>query len=124
MKKTETGIVKTGSARFGKALVERAAEVNKECLEKSVIGHVQTILMQLQKQRDYALNVQTNIKLLEAKVKALEAGEFTLSNYGVITFTDSELQNGVIEMAECTNCGYRLKGQTIEQFGAITWKHP
>lgn len=101
-----TGLTTAGGKELGKGLIEAAQKQNREAFQSAVVGHVQTILVQLSKQRDYRASVDANIALLEAKARAIEAGEFTVSTYGAITFNDKALQEGVVSMRECTNCGY------------------
>ena len=107
MKDMITGLTRVGNKELGKALLEKAQTANRESLEKSVVGHVEAILMQIHKQTQYAENAQDNIKLLQAKVDALKRGEFKLSPYGVISFDDEKLEKGVVGMLECVNCGRR-----------------
>lgn len=106
-----TGLMRVPTKEFGSGLLKAAQEENRKVLQGQVIGKVQEILVHLQKQRDYKANVEANIVLLEAKAKAIEEGRFTLSPYGVITFTDDALNRSVVAMKECTNCGYQLRGR-------------
>ena len=104
-KKVETGL-ELRRNQFRKALIHAAAEENREIFKKQLLGHVQEILMQIQKQRDYILNAENNVKILKAKIRAIENNEITVDNYGAITFKDVEVQRGVVFMKECKNCGY------------------
>lgn len=106
MKFNEFGLTGKGNKEIGKALINKAQEENKKTLEGQVVGHVGTIMMQLRKMHEYKENVESNISLLQRKIQAVNDGEFTLSPYGVITFNDKELQEAVIGLIECKNCGY------------------
>lgn len=108
MKDIVTGLTRHGTSKLGEALIEKAQAANRESLEKSVVGHVETLLMQIHKQTQYAENAQDNIKVLRAKVDAIRKGEFTLSPYGVITLTDASLDKAIVGMVECVNCGCNL----------------
>jgi len=108
MKFNEFGLTGKGTKEFGQALIQKAQEENKKTLEGQVVGHVGTIMMQLRKMHEYKENVDNNITLLQRKIQALNDGEFTLSPYGVITFNDKELQEAVIGLIECKNCGYSV----------------
>jgi hypothetical protein len=110
-----TGLVTTGKAfarELGSSLVEAAQAENRKVLQGQVLGKVQELLMQLQKQRRYLDSTQANIALLEQKVKAVEAGEFTVSSYGVIAYTDKALDKAVTSMVECVNCGHSARQRT------------
>lgn len=102
----ETGLQTIGGAAFGKGLIAAAQKQNREALQGAVVGKVQEILVHISKQRDYIAQSHKNVELLESQVRAIEAGEFSVSTYGVISFTDKELQVGEVRMTECPNCGY------------------
>lgn len=101
-----TGLTTIGNKEFGAGLLAAAQKENREALQRATVGKVQEVLVALSKQRDYMRQCEKNIAMLQAKVKAFEAGEFTVSTYGVITFNDKELEKGVVRMLECKNCGY------------------
>lgn len=109
------GLVKQGNKALGKGLIAAANAKNRENLQGQVISKVQEILVQITKQGDYIAQSEANITLLKAKLAAIEAGEFCVSTYGnVITFTDPELNKGVVSMLECTNCGYSARNRDID----------
>lgn len=98
-------------SNFGKKLVEQAVEEYKEAAVKQVVGVVQEILVYIDREKENIETSQENISVLEAKVKALEKGEFKLSKFGVITFEDEKLQKAVNKGAgSCPNCGYGNSG--------------
>lgn len=105
-KPVETGLSTVGDKTFGKSLVAAAQAKNREAVGSAVVGKVQEILVHVQKQKDYIRQSEANVALLEQQIRAIEAGAFTVSVYGVITLNDKELNAGVVRMAECSNCGH------------------
>lgn len=107
---TETGLAKIIPTDLeGGSLIKAAQAENRKWLQKEVVQRVQELLHNLRVQRDYLESTKSNIALLEKKLAAIEAGEFAANLRGRITFSDSALQQEVIAMKECINCGYGKK---------------
>jgi hypothetical protein len=98
-KKIETGIVLTGNAKLGSALLEEAAKLNQEKVQKRVVSTLSQLLEQIEVQR-------TALAVLEKQAECLNKGEFILDRDGVITYTDPELNKLTVALMPCTQCGY------------------
>lgn len=100
----ETGLELAG---MGDALLDLAREANRVGQQSAVIGRIQELLVNIEKQKRYRQNADENIALLERKVAAVRAGAIKVSTYGnVLTFTDEALDKALVRMDECVNCGY------------------
>ena len=102
----KTGLVTKVNAEFGKALIEEAVKQNQENAKRLVTGRVQEMIRELQAQRDLIEQAHSNTALLESRLKAVEAGEFTLEKNGDISFTDKDLHKPILTHADCSNCGF------------------
>jgi hypothetical protein len=102
----QQGLILSGNSKLGKALVAEALKANQERLQKRVVGNVQELMVQIERQRKQVENHQAAIKIMERRVVALRAGKFTMSDEGTITFTESELGKEVCHVSTCNQCGY------------------
>jgi len=98
-KEVETGLVLQGNAKLGGMLLEEAAKINKEKIQKRVIGVIAQLLEQVEVQKQ-------STKVLERTVKALKSGAFTLDKDGRITYNDPELNKHTRAIVPCVQCGY------------------
>lgn len=98
-KETETGLVLHGTAKLGSMLVDEAAKINQEKIQKRVIGVIAQILEQVEVQKQA-------MKVLNDQIKALRSGAFTLNKEGLITYNDPELNKHTRAIVPCGQCGY------------------
>ena len=106
MKKIETGIVVAGTAKFGKLLVEEAAKANADELKRRVIGTISQKLTQIEQQKYFIAQAKTTLECFENQIKALQAGQFTMTKAGAVSFTDDELNKQLACAVRCQQCGY------------------
>jgi hypothetical protein len=104
--KPETGLVVQGTAKFGKLLIEEAKQKNQEGLKAKVVGEIQRKLDHIERQRAFITQAESTLEVLEAQLKALETGQFTLEKSGAIKFTDKELHAQLASAVRCQQCGY------------------
>ena len=94
---------------FGKVLLQAAAEKQRQAAQDSVIARVQELLTRIQNQKEYIKQCERNLELLQAKVKAIETGAFSIDSHGIVHLSDEQLNKEEVRMAECVNCGYSLR---------------
>lgn len=95
----ETGIQVNVNQKFGAALLDKAAETNKEKIQDRVVGVVAELLKQAEIQRKASAH-------LERMLSGIQKGEFTLSENGQIVFNDEDLNGDIRWISECAQCGY------------------
>ena len=98
-KDIETGIILQGDAKLGNMLLEEAANLNRDKVQKRVVGVIAQLLEQVEIQKQ-------STKVLEDTVNALKTGAFTLNKDGVITYNDPVLNNHTRSIVPCAQCGY------------------
>lgn len=104
-KPIETGLA-VGDAKFGNFLLELAQEKNRESLQDTAVNSVRELLDKLQKQRNYLTQTEENIVFLQKKISAIQVGEFSFTDRGVLVLNDKQLNREHVGIGECSNCGY------------------
>lgn len=106
-KPIETGLVVAGTAKFGRLLLEKAAERNEQELQRKVVDFIAQKLTQIEEQRGFIDRAQRTLECFEAQVEALKAGQFTIDKSGSLKFNDTELAKQLECMVRCAQCGYQ-----------------
>jgi hypothetical protein len=97
---TDDSLAKTTPdyAAIGKAIIGKAEEQRQERAQDGVVVRVQRIIHDLAARRkdmaEYIENEQFEIDLQEKRLKAIEAGEFTLDILTGLHFNDDDLNGG------------------------------
>ena len=103
MKKKQTGQTSlSGNAKRRKALAAEAEKLRREALQKVVAS----TLNQIDLQKITVEELTSAIDIMEKRVEAIKAGDFTVDEQGSITFTNAELQKDQWFVTICHQCGY------------------
>lgn len=88
---TQTGLTITGSSDLGASLFEAAQATHRREVQEKVVRTVQSLLKYLDTQRQIESNAKANIAVLEMRIAAIKAGEFTVSRNGDLLLNDEKL---------------------------------
>lgn len=95
---------KKDMAEFGRGIIDAAKEKIKETNKKNVIANVEEVLAIKQRQEEIVIACEKNVELLDKRLAAIEAGEFSFAGTTLI-LNDPELRHSLSSFPGCPNCG-------------------
>jgi hypothetical protein len=102
-----TSMVKNPDGKFGRALVEAAREKYQQSNKELIVSQVGDLFKKLEKYEELKAKIADGVNITESKIKAVEAGEFTVRSSGKIEFTDESL-NKSLEIDPITQQCWRM----------------
>jgi hypothetical protein len=80
---------------LGKAIIERAQEARSEDVQNAIVNGVKSILLDIASQKRGIQVAEAKIELQQARISALQSGEFKIDNItGTVVFNDKTLNIG------------------------------